>query len=371
MPASTGKRGRTSRMPTATAILIWSLISAAAIFTSCVTTTCQTCKAAPTMGRIVTTGGTTATLFRPIQGGQDWSVGDGVRFWFHGTGGGDAIRFQLHDNRAPDPGPNSWRLVWSDEFNGPAGRRAQLAQLDVMRSATARRTEFPAGATASSSTTPTTRRTPRPTVSGQLAITARQSDGSLSCYYGPCQFTSARLISQHKAEFAYGRIETRIKVPAGAGTLAGVLESGHQHRRRRLAADGRDRHHGIRGPRTERDLRHHSRPRIFGRCFLRRHARLRSPGFRQLPYLRHRMAARPHRLVRRRHSLSHRHAGERRAEPVGVQSSVLSDPESRGRRQLRRPGRSQRRFPAVHAGRLRARLSGTGYGGAIRDHLRR
>ena len=66
---------------------------------------------------------TTATLFRPIQGGQDWSVGDGLRFWFHGTGKGDAIRFQLHDNRAPDAGPSSWRLVWSDEFNGPAGRK--------------------------------------------------------------------------------------------------------------------------------------------------------------------------------------------------------------------------------------------------------
>src|SRR5262245_37986909 len=50
----------------------------------------------------ITTGDATGTLFRPIQGGQDWSVGEGLRFWFHGTGRGDVIRFQLHDNRAPD-----------------------------------------------------------------------------------------------------------------------------------------------------------------------------------------------------------------------------------------------------------------------------
>ena len=73
-------------------------------------------------GAPITSGDSTAALFRPIQGGQDWSVGDGLRFWFHGTGGGDAIRFQLHDNRAPDPGPSSWKLVWKDEFNGPAGK---------------------------------------------------------------------------------------------------------------------------------------------------------------------------------------------------------------------------------------------------------
>jgi beta-glucanase (GH16 family) len=167
-------------------------------------------------GAHLTTGGTTATLFRPIQGGQDWSVGEGLRFWFNGTGSGDAIRFQLHDNRAPDPGPAAWRLVWSDEFNGPPGRRPSSRNWShEIGDGTANGipgwgnseleyyTDDPQNASINGR--------------GQLAITARQSDGSLSCYYGPCQFTSARLISQHKAEFAYGRIETRIKVPAGAG----------------------------------------------------------------------------------------------------------------------------------------------------------
>lgn len=33
----------------------------------------------------------------------------------------------------------------------------------------------------------------------------------------PCDYTSARLISQHKIDFAYGRIEANVKVPAGQG----------------------------------------------------------------------------------------------------------------------------------------------------------
>lgn len=167
-------------------------------------------------GAPLTTGGTIATLFRAIQGGQDWSVGDGVRFWFHGTGGGDAIRFQLHDNRAPDAGPDSWRLVWSDEFNAPAGRRPDSRNwTHEIGDGTAN--GIPGWGNNELEYYTDDARNAATNGRGQLAITARQSDGSLSCYYGPCQFTSARLISQHKAEFAYGRIETRIKVPAGAG----------------------------------------------------------------------------------------------------------------------------------------------------------
>ncbi len=167
-------------------------------------------------GEPITSGDARATAFRPIQGSQDWSVGEGVRFWFHGAGNGDAIRFQLHDNRAPEAGPGSWRLVWNDEFNGPAGRPPSPRNwTPEIGDGTANGipgwgndeleyyTDDPGNAATNGR--------------GQLAITARQADGSLSCYYGPCRFTSARLVSQHKAEFAYGRIETRIKVPAGAG----------------------------------------------------------------------------------------------------------------------------------------------------------
>jgi beta-glucanase (GH16 family) len=167
-------------------------------------------------GAYLTSGDTTATLFRPIQGGQDWSVGEGLRFWFYGSGGGDAIRFQLHDNRAPDTGPDSWRLVWNDEFNGPAGRRPNPDNwTHEIGDGTAN--GIPGWGNSELEYYTDDAQNAATNGRGQLAITVRQSDGSLSCYYGPCQFTSARLISQHKAEFAYGRIETRIKVPAGAG----------------------------------------------------------------------------------------------------------------------------------------------------------
>lgn len=40
---------------------------------------------------------------------------------------------------------------------------------------------------------------------------------NLSCWYGPCQYTSARLITKGKFEQKYGRFEARIKIPRGQG----------------------------------------------------------------------------------------------------------------------------------------------------------
>jgi beta-glucanase (GH16 family) len=37
------------------------------------------------------------------------------------------------------------------------------------------------------------------------------------CYYGPCQYTSARLLTNKRFEIAYGRVEARIKVAKGTG----------------------------------------------------------------------------------------------------------------------------------------------------------
>lgn len=40
---------------------------------------------------------------------------------------------------------------------------------------------------------------------------------NLSCWYGPCQYTSARLVTKGKFEQKYGKFEARIKVPGGPG----------------------------------------------------------------------------------------------------------------------------------------------------------
>jgi len=53
---------------------------------------------------------------------------------------------------------------------------------------------------------------------GNLVITAtREGAGSHSCWYGACQFTSARLLTSGKFSAAYGRVEARMKNPAGKG----------------------------------------------------------------------------------------------------------------------------------------------------------
>jgi len=153
-----------------------------------------------------------AAFGRDFPIGRDWSQGEALRFWYFGTGGGDEIAVTLKDNRAPDPGPAGWSLAWSDEFDDPAGTPPNPANWSYEigdgnfgwgNSELQYYTDDPANAAADGS--------------GNLAITLREADGSLPCYYGPCEYTSARLISKHKKEFAYGRIESRLRVPSGTG----------------------------------------------------------------------------------------------------------------------------------------------------------
>jgi beta-glucanase (GH16 family) len=157
-----------------------------------------------------------AEFGRDFAGSQDWTLAEGLSFWFYGTGSGDTFKVQVKDNRAPDPGPKRWQLLWNDEFRGPAGagpdprvwnheigdgtannipgwgnNELQYYTADPANSATDGR--------------------------GNLVITARAADGSLSCYYGPCQYTSARLTTLGKREIGYGRVEARIRLPRGAG----------------------------------------------------------------------------------------------------------------------------------------------------------
>jgi beta-glucanase (GH16 family) len=147
---------------------------------------------------------------------QDWSVTEGLSFWFYGTGSGSTLKVQVKDNRAPDPGPRRWELLWHDEFGGRAGRRPDAHVFtpeigDGSASSVAGwgnseleyYTDDPANASTDGR--------------GNLVITARAADGSLACYYGPCRYTSARLKTQGKLEVGYGRVEARIRLPRGAG----------------------------------------------------------------------------------------------------------------------------------------------------------
>ena len=52
---------------------------------------------------------------------------------------------------------------------------------------------------------------------GQLQIVARPAAAGLTCYYGACRYTSAKITTRGTLDVAPGRVEARIKLPAGQG----------------------------------------------------------------------------------------------------------------------------------------------------------
>jgi beta-glucanase (GH16 family) len=110
--------------------------------------------------------------------------------------------------QAPPPAPPAWKLVWSDEFNGPND-----AAVDSNKWVT----ETGGGGWGNNELEYYTSRLEN----------ASQKDGNLVIsvlrekYIGPDDatrnYTSARLKTQGKFSQAYGRFEARIKVPRGQG----------------------------------------------------------------------------------------------------------------------------------------------------------
>jgi beta-glucanase (GH16 family) len=149
--------------------------------------------------------------------GQDWSDAAGLSFWYYGQRSGRAIDVKLQNSqRADEANPSKWKLAWSDEFNSSAGSAPDAATWgreigdgvaignpgwgnDEL--------EYYTDSTANAATDGR----------GNMVITARAADGTQQCYYGPCKYTSARLLSKNRFEIAYGRVEARVKVPRGAG----------------------------------------------------------------------------------------------------------------------------------------------------------
>ncbi len=169
-------------------------------------------------GQAVTNVGTSISFGRDFASGQDWTSNNGLDFWYYGQNTGDTVAVELLDNRAPDPGPSGWSLAWSDEFNEAAGMAPNPANWSYeLGDGTVNgipgwgndELQYYTDSTDNAATDG----------NGNLVITAKAADGSLQCYYGPCKYTSARLLSANKAEFAYGRIESRIQVPPGEDGL--------------------------------------------------------------------------------------------------------------------------------------------------------
>lgn len=150
---------------------------------------------------------------------QDWSERERYAFWYYGMNNGKTITVELQENRAPDPMPSGWVLVWSDEFDGIAGNSPQVGKWthEIGNGFDQGITGWGNGEleyyTASTENSAMDG-------SGSLVITAQEIDpatSELECWYGPCEYTSARMVSSQKFEMAYGRVETRMKLPYGTG----------------------------------------------------------------------------------------------------------------------------------------------------------
>jgi beta-glucanase (GH16 family) len=130
-----------------------------------------------------------------------------------GLGCSRNVQPTIPDNTPP---PAQWTLVWSDEFDGAAGTGIDDTKWthDIGDGCAAgicgwgnQEKEYYTNASENIALTG----------SGQLAITARTAPAGLTCYYGSCKYTSAKIHTRGKMNAAPGRVEARVKLPAGQG----------------------------------------------------------------------------------------------------------------------------------------------------------
>jgi beta-glucanase (GH16 family) len=165
-------------------------------------------------------------IYRPLEGGQDWSAADGMSFWVNTTKPNQKITVGIADNPAADPGPDGWVLAWSDEFDGPAGAPANPENWTY---------ETGGWGWGNDELQYYTDSTDNAALdgNGNLRISVLEVDPettALECWYGPCTHTSARLITEGKQEFQYGRMESRVMVPGGTGIWPAVWSLGTDFR---------------------------------------------------------------------------------------------------------------------------------------------
>jgi beta-glucanase (GH16 family) len=121
-----------------------------------------------------------------------------------GSGGADGGADGGPDGGVAVPDPSQWRLVWQDEFEGPAGTLPSPEKWVP---------EVGGHGWGNGQLEHNTARAENASLDGQgsLAITARRER------YGGNDYTSARLVTRGRFERAYGRFEARIQLPVGQG----------------------------------------------------------------------------------------------------------------------------------------------------------
>jgi beta-glucanase (GH16 family) len=118
------------------------------------------------------------------------------------AGGGGAVGSA---GGATGAGGAGWRLVWSDEFEGPTGSAVDATKwtFDLGNN----------NGWGNNELEDYTSRTDNAALdgTGNLVVTARKES------LGGQSYTSARLLTQGKASWTHGRFEARIKIPFGQG----------------------------------------------------------------------------------------------------------------------------------------------------------
>lgn len=104
------------------------------------------------------------------------------------------------------------KLTFKDEFNGAAGAGVDTSKWTA---------EIGGGGWGNQELEYYTNSTDNAYLDGQGALVIKAvklaPPLNLTCWYGPCQYTSARLITKGKFDQKYGKFEARIKLPRGQG----------------------------------------------------------------------------------------------------------------------------------------------------------
>ncbi len=122
----------------------------------------------------------------------------------------------------PGTAQNQWKLVWSDEFNGPAGAAPDPAKWTYDLGATGWGNRELENYTNS-------RDNSRMDGAGNLVIKAIKTENG---------YTSARLKTEGVYTFTYGKVEGRIKLPYGQGIWPAFWMLGDTSKARRWPAIG-------------------------------------------------------------------------------------------------------------------------------------
>jgi beta-glucanase (GH16 family) len=110
----------------------------------------------------------------------------------------------------PDQAESPWKLVWSDEFDGPAGTPPDPNKWTPQVGGGGwgnQQLEYD-----------TSNQNASQDGHGNLVLEAIQGNpAGFQCWYGPCLYTSAHISTSGHFSFTYGRIEASIKIPYGQG----------------------------------------------------------------------------------------------------------------------------------------------------------